>query len=349
MTRFDSLCARVFNFAWRTSLWVFAVVLIGSASFVSAHESRPSYLSLTEISSGTYEMVWKVPAKGRSAKLALSVIFSDPVEVVVPVRAGYTGGASVERSTIRCAGGLEGTTITIVGLESTLTDGLVRVQNMEGGVQTGRVSPENPAFEIQENPTSGEVARIYSVLGITHIWAGLDHLLFVACLILVAGRGRRLLATVTGFTVAHSVTLALAALDLVRIPVPPVEAVIALSIVFLAMELARSKRDSLTFRYPIAVSSFFGLLHGFGFAAVLQQIGLPQTEIPVALLFFNVGVEIGQLLFIAALFAGFAALAYVIPAFRRETFLFNGKRLAVYVIGTAASYWMVERVTGFWA
>ncbi|WP_424286598.1 HupE/UreJ family protein [Eudoraea sp.] len=142
------------------------------------------------------------------------------------------------------------------------------------------------------------VARQYSILGIKHILEGWDHLLFLICLMLVAGIGKKLWITITGFTIAHSITLALSALDVVRLPIPPVEAVIALSVVYLAVEIALQKKDSLTYRYPIAVSSSFGLLHGFGFAAVLSDIGLPQIEVVTSLLFFNVGVELGQIIFV---------------------------------------------------
>jgi len=196
-------------------------------------------------------------------------------------------------------------------------------------------------------------AKRYLALGIEHILLGIDHLLFVACLMFVAGSGRRLLVTITGFTIAHSITLALSALDLVRLPVPPVEAVIALSIVFLAMEIARGKRDSLTYRYPIAVSASFGLLHGFGFAAVLREIGLPQTEIPTALLFFNIGVEIGQILFVTAVIAVFLGAVFLTRKLKyqyvtKQLILIKVERPAAYIVGSLASFWMIERITGFW-
>jgi hydrogenase/urease accessory protein HupE len=170
----------------------------------------------------------------------------------------------------------------------------------------------------------------------------------------IARTPRRLLITITGFTVAHSITLALSALDLVRIPTPPVEAMIALSVLFMAWEIAKDNRDSLTHRFPVAVAASFGLLHGFGFAAVLRDIGLPQTELPTALLFFNVGVEIGQVLFVLALVAGFLVLR---PAFVRllrsardnEVHWSSLTVPASYLIGTVASMWMIERVAGFWA
>jgi len=177
---------------------------------------------------------------------------------------------------------------------------------------------------------------------------------FRACLLFISGIPRRLLITITGFTLAHSITLALSALDLVPIATPPVEAVIALSVVFMAWEIVRGDETSLAFRYPVVVSSTFGLLHGFGFAAVLRDIGLPQIELPTALLFFNVGVEIGQLLFVTALIAGFLFLR---PVFTRVLRSADHKDAhwsalttpASYIIGSVASYWMIERVSNFWA
>ncbi len=184
------------------------------------------------------------------------------------------------------------------------------------------------------------------MLGISHILEGYDHLLFLACLILIAGTGRKILITVTGFTVAHSITLALSALNLVTVSIAPVEAVIALSIVFLATEIAKEPRDTLTYKYPALVSVCFGLLHGFGFASVLKEIGLPQTELATSLLFFNIGVEIGQIMFIFAVIILFKILLAI-------TNISNDKLRklevpAAYVVGSLASFWMVERVYSFW-
>jgi hypothetical protein len=178
--------------------------------------------------------------------------------------------------------------------------------------------------------------------------------LFVACLVLISGTLKRILITVTGFTIAHSITLALAALGVVQVAVAPVEAAIALSIVFLATELVRQQRDTLTWRFPIAVSASFGLLHGFGFASVLGEIGLPQTEIPAALLFFNVGVELGQIAFVLVLLAGLFVLRRAALMLVRVPRLGFPNAVAVhrpagYLVGTLAAFWMVERVVSFWA
>ena len=183
------------------------------------------------------------------------------------------------------------------------------------------------------------------MLGILHILEGIDHLLFVACLLLIAGTGRRILITITGFTIAHSITLLLSALDVVHVPVPPVEASIALSIVFLATEIAKESRDTLTYRYLITVATLFGLLHGFGFAAVLKSIGLPQVEILTGLLFFNVGVEIGQILFVGFIMTIFFGVQAIGNRLLQSTIsLAKFEKPIVYVIGSIASLWMFERI-----
>jgi hydrogenase/urease accessory protein HupE len=189
------------------------------------------------------------------------------------------------------------------------------------------------------------VAFEYTRLGIEHIWLGLDHLLFVACLLFIARTPRRLLITITGFTAAHSLTLILSILSWVRLPVPPVEAAIALSILFLVCEIARPLANSWTWRHPVLVSSLFGLLHGFGFASVLRDIVLPQTQLPAALLTFNLGVEIGQLLFVAACLLLYAGAKRLLPHWQRLPRLPH--YLACYPVGTLASFWLFDRLSGF--
>ena len=347
-----NICANLCNLRVKKGLHIslFAFLL----PFLSyAHESRPAYLEITQTTEESYDVTWKVPAKGPAQRLSLNLVFAEDVEYASLPTASYANAAYIERSSLKRPAGLAGTEIYIEGLSQTMTDALVRIQRLDGTTQTLRLSPEKPSFFFKDSPSSWDVSKTYTTLGIQHILGGIDHLLFVACLLLVAGRGRKLLITITGFTLAHSIPLALATLDIVRLPVPPVEAVIALSIVFLATEIARGNKQGLTYRYPIAVSVSFGLLHGFGFAAVLNQIGLPQSDVPVALLFFNVGVEIGQLLFIAALIFVFKSMIQPlkrlikIPESSLITFG-NSEILTAYAIGTVASYWMIERVAGFW-
>lgn len=325
------------------------ILLLILANGLTAHEMRPAYLDIRELSDDTYRVVWKVPAAGADLKLKLDVRLSPDCQIVVPTTGQYVGGAIVERSTVSRVGGLAGTEVYIEGLATTLTDVLFRFEALNGASQLFRISPEHPACIIAAVPGTIEVAKTYTILGVEHIWKGIDHLLFVLCLMMVAGTGRKLIATITGFTIAHSVTLVLSTLEIVRLPVAPVEAVIALSIVFMATEIARGDRRSLTHRYPIAVSSIFGLLHGFGFAAVLNQIGLPRHEIPVSLLLFNLGVEIGQILFVLAILTGFKLLNSILARLHMVPDLIRVERIAVYAIGTLTSYWMIERVANFWA
>jgi hydrogenase/urease accessory protein HupE len=205
-----------------------------------------------------------------------------------------------------------------------------------------------PGFTVTASPGRWEVVQTYTLLGIEHILTGIDHLLFVLALVILVKGTRRLLWTVTAFTIAHSITLALATLGVINVPGPPVEATIALSIVFVASEIIAQARgrEGLAARKPWLVAFSFGLLHGLGFAGALAEVGLPQNAIPLALLFFNVGVEIGQLLFIAGVLA-FAHLAkrvaggWVQPAAVSVA--------AAYAIGGIASYWTIERISSFWA
>ncbi len=324
------------------------IFLLSSPGF--AHEARPAYLGLTQTDQETYDVIWKVPSKGRVQRLALNLRFSSDVRYTTIPITEFIGGAHVERSSVTRPGGLNGSEIFIEGLSRTMTDALVRLERLDGSTQIVRLSPDSPSFTIEATPSSFDVSKTYTLLGVQHILKGIDHLLFVACLLLVAGIRRRLLITITGFTLAHSITLALATLDIVRLPVPPVEAVIALSIVFLATEIARGDRSGLTYRYPVFVSISFGLLHGFGFAAVLNEIGLPRSDVPLALLFFNLGVEIGQIMFLGALIGTFLLLKQA--SLRLNSSIAGiafskGQTVAAYAIGAIASFWTIERIVGF--
>lgn len=309
-----------------------------------AHEARPAYLQLQQVDARTYDVLWKVPALGRDKRLRLDVEFAGDAVPVGPVRQFVAGGAFVQRWRMRRDAGLEGTTIRIAGLEATLTDVLVRVERRDGTAETIRVMPDAPGFVLQASPGRWDVARTYLGLGIEHILSGVDHLLFVLALVILVRGKRRLLWTITAFTVAHSITLAAATLGWVHVPPPPVEASIALSIVFLASEIAhaRAGRPGLTCRAPWIVAFLFGLLHGLGFAGALSEVGLPANAIPVALLFFNGGVEIGQLLFIAAVLAVIAAARRARLHCRQWDW-----RLPVYAIGTIASFWTIQRLATF--
>jgi hydrogenase/urease accessory protein HupE len=249
--------------------------------------------------------------------------------------------AVIERGRIRCDKPLAGSRILISGLEATQTDVLVRVEGADGAVETERLTPAQPGFNVPARPSRLAVLWTYFQLGVEHILTGVDHLLFLLCLVLLVRDLRMLLATVTAFTVAHSITLAAATLGFVNVRSVPVEATIALSIVFLASELLRdpAQRSVITQYYPWLVAFSFGLLHGLGFAGALSEVGLPQGEIPLALFSFNLGVECGQLAFIAT-----ALSVIYLARFALRHSPVWAPRVAAYAIGCIASYWVFERL-----
>ena len=311
-----------------------------------AHRLSPAFFGFTETAPGVFDVQWKVSISGGLAAV-LEPKVPEGCSVRGAVRA-YVINEDVrfQHATLECPGGLGGRAFTVEGLALTQTDVLLRVDYLDGSASNERLTPAAPSVVIPERPSSLEVVRTYTVLGVEHILLGVDHLLFVlALLLLVRGIGR-LVATVTAFTVAHSVTLAAATLGFVRVPSAPVEAVIALSILFLASELARrylprtatAGSEDLAGRFPWVVAFSFGLLHGFGFAGALSEIGVPQQAVPLALLFFNVGVEIGQLLFITAVFA----LGWMIRRVPVTPPVW-WPRAAAYGIGSVAAFWVVER------
>lgn len=314
-----------------------------------ADEYSPAYLEFQQIDEEVIDMLWKVPTKGSDQPLGLNVRLPDDLITIKPPQVSFVAGAMIERSTLSRPGGMAGVRIRIDGLSTASTDVLVRIHRLDGSTQVTRLNPASPSFLVVASPKTWDVAKTYLWFGIEHIWQGVDHLLFVACLILISGTWRRILLTVTGFTIAHSITLALVALEWVRAPVPPVEATIALSIVFLAREIAHERRDTLTWRYPVLVSAVFGLLHGFGFASALLDIGLPQMEIPAALLAFNLGVEVGQIVFVAALLAVMWAAAKGLGrlAAQPKEWLGQLEKPIAYAVGGITSYWTFERVLVF--
>lgn len=324
------------------------VLLFTLAPSVFAHEVRPAYLELRQTGSETYDALWKVPGQGEDLRLGLYVEFPASCMNVTQPRATMVNNAYSERWIVKCAGGLSGGTIHIAGLSATMTDVLVRLERADRSTQVTRLIPSAPSFVVEAAPGALEVANTYLVLGVEHILLGIDHLLFILALfILVKGTGR-LIATITAFTVAHSLTLAGATLGFVHVPGPPVEAGIALSIVFVAAEIVHSRqgRIGLTERFPWIVAFTFGLLHGFGFASALSEVGLPQSAIPVALLFFNIGVEIGQLFFIASIFAVVAVARQVTQRIDVSQPAWAW-RVPPYAIGSVAAFWIIQRISIF--
>jgi hydrogenase/urease accessory protein HupE len=316
-----------------------AGLALALAEASQAHEVRPGYLELREHEGERFDVLWKVPARG-DERLAIEPRFPEGCRPAGPRSVLASEQARSERWSVRCPDGLVGATIAIEGLAATLTDVLVRLEAPDGSARVARLTPRQPAFAVEAEPGRAEVAATYLRLGVEHILEGVDHLLFVLALVLLVPEPRRLVATVTAFTVAHSLTLAAATLGLVRVSQAPVEAVIALSIVFVAAEITHQVRGrpGLTTRAPWLVAFVFGLLHGLGFAGALREVGLPEQAIPLALLFFNLGVELGQLLFIACVLP-LAALG------RRASGRWpRGAEVPAYAIGSIAAYWTLERV-----
>jgi hydrogenase/urease accessory protein HupE len=327
------------------------IILILLVTFVPgafAHEVRPAYLELRQTGTETYDVLWKVPGKGNNLRLGLFVELPEGSSNVTEPRASMVNNAYSERWTVKRPGGLSGGTIHIAGLSSTMTDVLVRLERLDGSTQVTRLTPSAPSYVVEASPRATQVAVTYLKLGVEHILGGIDHLLFVLALLILVKGTRRLIATVTAFTVAHSLTLAGATLGFVHVPGPPVEAAIALSIVFVATEIIhrRQGRVGLTERYPWIVAFTFGLLHGFGFASALSEVGLPQSAIPIALLFFNVGVEIGQLLFIAAVFTVIMLAREINHRLRFSQPLWLW-RIPPYAIGSLAMFWVIQRIAAF--
>jgi hydrogenase/urease accessory protein HupE len=323
------------------------VLLVTFAPGAFAHEVRPAYLELRQTGPEIYEGLWKVPGQG-DLRLGIYVELPATCTHVTEPRGSMVNNAYSERWTVKCPRGLDGSTIHIAGLSGTMTDALVRVERLDGTTQVTRLTPSAPSFVVEAAPRALQVARTYLVLGIEHILGGVDHLLFVLALVILVKGTRRLIATVTAFTLAHSLTLAGATLGFLHVPGPPVEAAIALSIVFVAAEIIRSRQGNagVTEKFPWIVAFSFGLLHGFGFASALNEVGLPQSAIPVALLCFNVGVEIGQLLFIAAVFTVIALARQLTRRFGMSQPLWAW-RVPPYAIGTVAAFWIIQRVGAF--
>jgi len=333
--------------------WLLAMlVLIATVAATPAwaDDFRPAYLQLTQTDADSYEVLWKAPALSEEAILKVRPVFPSGSATVTPERRSYAGGVAVQRWRVTVPGGLEGKAIAFSGLAETRIDVLARLVRADGSVQLERILPTDPQFRVDPNVRAGagEVIQTYTWLGIEHILIGFDHLCFVLALVMIVGFNRRLVWTVTAFTLAHSITLALATMGVIHVPGPPVEAIIALSIVFVAAEIIQKQRglEGLAARKPWLVAFAFGLLHGLGFAGALAEIGLPANAIPLALLFFNIGVEIGQLLFIGAVFAAARLLMLVAKSKRLD--LRRAALVPAYFIGGIASYWTIERIANFW-
>jgi len=280
------------------ALIALAAIFFSGSAF--AHELRPAYLQLREERPGEFSVFWKAQMFG-DGKLALEPEFSSDAKAITPVTTSLPVGAAIQQWTLR-ASALRGQTLRISGLESTMTDALVRMEFADGTEWTALLTPQQPVAVIPTTSSRLEIADTYMKLGVLHIVTGVDHLLFILALIIITSGGWKLVKTVTAFTVSHSITLTAATLGFVHVPQRPVEAVIALSIVFVACEIIhrRQGRSGLTEQWPWIIALTFGSLHGLGFAGALSDLGLPTAHIPLALFFFSGGVETGQFLFIGA-------------------------------------------------
>lgn len=320
------------------SLMLFMVTLTGVCAH--AHESQPGTLDLRQVDRDRYEVIWRAPiyfGKPHPATLELPAEWKTVVEPTVRLLAD----SQVFRRVVTVGNqGVESAVIRFPGLENTITDVFVRLNRLDGTTMKAVVRPTKPYAQLRGERSWYTTAGEYTALGFHHILQGVDHLLFVLGLLLIVKGRMMLLKTVTAFTVAHSITLALATLGYATVPLPPLNAAIALSILFLGPEIVRCWRGetSLTIRYPWVVAFLFGLLHGFGFASGLTTTGMPKAEIPLSLLFFNVGVESGQLVFV------FTALALV-KSFRVLEVRWPRWAAALpgYTVGSLGAYWTIQR------
>ena len=317
------------------------IILFSISSAKSrAHEIRPAYLEIKEIGANRVSVFWKQPVSGESGIYLVPILSSGWLNDTASVNSS-SGAVLIRQWNIKTRNSIAGQTITIDGLKNTITDVLVNITFRDGTKLTRIILPSDPTLLVEKSEHTTLPVLDYLRLGIEHILSGIDHLLFVLALILIVRGKMRLFKTVTAFTVAHSITLAAATLGWVHIPSAPVEAVIALSIIFLAVELVHYYRGEPVFssRYPWVVAFIFGLLHGFGFAGALANVGLPEHDIPLALLLFNLGVETGQIIFIL----GIMVIIWLI----HDTFkkIPDWSRwIPPYTIGCMAAVWFFQRL-----
>ncbi|PSL18037.1 HupE/UreJ family protein [Shimia abyssi] len=325
------------------------LTLVALPRLADAHALQPGYLDISRITGDSYRVFWRKPdVKG--SPMAIDPALPETCTPVSGPEPRSDGAAWVSTWVAECPGGFAGKTIGITGLENTQTDVLVRYVDTTETTRSQRLTPDKTIFTVPENPSAFDVIATYLPLGVEHILGGIDHLLFVFALLLLIRDRWRLIGAITAFTIAHSITMAAATLGWVALPGPPVEAIIALSIMFVASELIQRKpgQERLSERFPWSVSFTFGLLHGFGFAGALREIGVPQTDVPLALLSFNLGVEIGQLSFVAVVLA----LGWVLRRISTNTALSlatgtHAAVLSAYAIGGVSAYWFLDRLSGF--
>lgn len=325
----------------RLCLFLAVLMSVLAAGRARADDLRPGYLEFTQQDAQHWKLVWKAPVLGGLATRTRPA-FPDFCMQSVP-RARVEGLVLVAESRLTCSRSLAGARIGLSGMDATFSDALLRVAPLGRPVQAARLTQETAMVEVMTASDAWGVASSYFGLGVIHILEGYDHLLFVVALVLLIGRVGMVVKAATAFTLAHSITLVGSTLGLLGLAQAPVEALIALSIVFLAVEIVKRDPNSpnLAERAPWIVAFLFGLIHGFGFAGALREIGLPETDVPTALLTFNLGVEAGQLLIVATVMALIALIRRTRPQVLRPTTL-----TATYAIGITASFWFLERIAG---
>jgi hypothetical protein len=330
----NHLCGSLFCFAG------FFVTVFACIPFATAHETRPAYLEIKETAPNHYEIIWRTPVNA-GMRLPILLQFPKDVHNVTAPTVQELTDSLLERRSVEVTGGLGGKRIEFAGLQGTITDVLVRMELLDGRSWTTIVRPSQAWIEI--TPAQGKLAvsGTYVVEGVRHILFGADHLLFVLGLLLIVKDRWMLLKTITAFTLAHSITLAIATLGYANAPTVPLNAAIALSILFLGPEIVRSWRGetSFTIRHPWVVAFAFGLLHGFGFASALTSAGLPRAELPLALLSFNVGVEVGQLTFVILILL--LERAFCVLEIRWPSVV---KALPGYTVGSLGAFWTIQRL-----
>ncbi|MEQ1931407.1 MAG: HupE/UreJ family protein [Parvularculaceae bacterium] len=325
------------------------LLVLAAIAPATAHEARPLTVLIDEQMDGRALLSWRAPESidqpnAPTVRLEGSCI---AVGAAPESSAEYYSG----HQAYACSPGLSGLKLSVsYPVFNPSVSTLVRISRKTGEVSTAALGPATKEWTAPPPTTFTGVASSYFSLGVKHILIGIDHILFFLGLLILARTPRRVLLTATGFTIAHSLTLALVALDVLRVSIPAVEASIALSIVFVASEVARGNKTTLAWRRPILVAATFGLLHGAGFAAALGEIGLPQTEKPAALLFFNLGVEAGQVMLALAAFATVSAVVRTREAFSLPALpLGVAERLAGYGLGVVSAYWFIERSAALFA
>lgn len=320
--------------------WLALLLMLASGA-AQAHRFAPSLLKVNEIGTGQYHVVWKTPAQATS-QVPLRPTWPDSCAVTQSSPAQLEGTGKVSSFQLGCEGlgegGLVGETLGVDGLGPNQASAMVMVSLLDGRQYQQVLNAEQPSFVVPAESSAGEVMSDYIALGAEHIWGGIDHLLFVFGLLLLVGGGTRLLWTITAFTVGHSITLSLVTLGYFDYPVALVEFTIALSIFVLAVELTRIERHDLLWRHPWWLAGGFGLLHGMGFAGALAETGLPQDNVPLALLFFNVGIELGQIAFILVALALWWLLRRPLAPWQERL-----RWVPVYVLGSLSAMWCIER------